>query len=183
MTGVVLGLTVMSDAFLYLVLQRKTGAAVESLPLFYIGTALCYLTLAIPVGRLADRIGRAPVYVGGHVLLAALYGVTLAWELNTAGLLVCIALYGAYYATTDGVIAALVSHTLRPDVRASGLGAVATGTSLAKLCGSVLLGAVWAWRGPTAVLTVCLVGTVSVLACVTPRLARLDARRHAAGPA
>ena len=29
------------------------------------------MTLAVPFGRLADRVGRGRVFVGGHVLLAA----------------------------------------------------------------------------------------------------------------
>ena len=29
--------------------------------------------LAVPLGRLADRIGRAPVFIAGHVLLIGCY--------------------------------------------------------------------------------------------------------------
>ena len=42
-------------------------------PLLYVGTNVAYLVLAVPLGRLADRVGRAKVLVGGHVVLIAAY--------------------------------------------------------------------------------------------------------------
>ena len=40
-------------------------------PLLFVGTALVYMLLAVPAGRLADRIGRGKVFLGGYVLLLA----------------------------------------------------------------------------------------------------------------
>ena len=39
-------------------------------PLLFVGTALVYMLLAVPAGRLADRVGRGRVFVGGYALLA-----------------------------------------------------------------------------------------------------------------
>jgi hypothetical protein len=61
------------------------------------------------------------------------------------------------------VIAALVSGATRADVRASGLAALTTATSLARLAGSVVVGIVWSWRGPETVVMLALVLTTAVL--------------------
>jgi MFS family permease len=154
---------VVSDAFLYLLLQWRRGGGAESIPLLYAGTAAAYLVLAAPVGRLADRIGRARVFLMGQVLMIVVYA-GIAWlQIELWTLAVCLLLHGAYYAATDGVIAALVSGATRSEVRASGLAALTTGTSLTRLAGSVLVGAIWSWRGPGTVVMLALIATVSVL--------------------
>ena len=47
-------------------------------PLLFVGTALAFMLLAVPVGRLADRIGRGRVFLGGYVLLLPVYASLLA---------------------------------------------------------------------------------------------------------
>ena len=59
---------VVSDAFLYLLLQWRRGGGAETIPLLYAGTASAYLVLAAPLGRLADRVGRARVFLIGQAL-------------------------------------------------------------------------------------------------------------------
>ena len=181
--GMLLGVTVMSDAFLYLMLQRRSGLQAETLPLLFIGTACAFLALAVPAGRLADRIGRARVFIGGHVILIALYAAALFGRLDTPGIVLCLILHGAYYAATDGVLPALASGILPAEVRASGLAAVATASSLARLVGSVLLGALWTWRGPGGVLAFALITTTIVLAWAAGRLPRAEVEARDGGVA
>ena len=66
-----LGLTSVADAFFYLRIQRDTSMSPSLFPLLYVGTAVTYLLLAIPAGRLGDRIGRGRVFLLGHGLLVA----------------------------------------------------------------------------------------------------------------
>jgi MFS family permease len=174
--GGLLNATVMGDAFLYLVLQRHAAIDMTALPLFYVTTAVFFLAFAIPMGQLADRVGRARVFLGGHVLVAILYAAALALPLNAAGVIVCLALYGAYYAATDGVLAALITGLGSTEVVGSRLGAVGTATSLARLCGAIVCGAIWSWQGPMAALGFTLASTLVVLAGFGPRLLKLDDR-------
>ena len=154
---------VVSDAFLYLLLQWRRGGGPETIPLLYVGTACAYLGLAVPFGRWADRVGRAPVFLMGQVFMVAVYA-GVAWTgLNPWTLALCLLLHGAYYAATDGVLVALVSGATQHEVRASGLAALTTATSLARLCGSVVVGVIWSWRGPQAVVMLALAGTVASL--------------------
>ena len=167
---------VVSDAFLYLLIQWRRGGGAETIPLLYAGTASAYLVLAAPLGRLADRVGRVRMFLIGQALMVAVFA-GIAWigiELWTLAL--CLLLHGAYYAATDGVLAALASSATRSDVRASGLAALTTATSLARLAGSVVVGVVWSWRGPETVVTLALIATAAALivSAVTLKGASLD---------
>jgi MFS family permease len=142
-----LALVTMSDAFLYLGLQRRLDFDLRLLPLLYVATAFVYMLLAVPVGRLADRHGRARVFVGGYVLLLLAYALVLLPGLGTAGLFGFLVLLGAYYAATDGVLMALASAVLPASLRGSGLALVVTATSLSRLAASIVFGAVWTFAG------------------------------------
>jgi MFS family permease len=152
-----------SDAFLYLLVQWKRGSGAESIPLLYAGTATSYLVLAVPLGRLADRIGRVPVFLMGQISMVLVYTGLAVLDIGLWTLALFLLLHGAYYAATDGVIAALVSASTPAEVRASGLAALTTATSLTRLAGSVLVGVIWSWRGPGTVVTLALVAAMAVL--------------------
>ena len=62
-----LGLVTISDAFIYLELEREIDFDASIFPLLYVGTASVFMVLAVPVGRLADRIGRVRVFFAGYV--------------------------------------------------------------------------------------------------------------------
>jgi MFS family permease len=172
--GALLSASVMSDAFLYVMLQRATGIAPESLPLLYIGTSCAFLVLAVPVGQVADRFGRALVFLAGHVLVIAVYLTLAVTHLGMGALVVCLILHGAYYAATDGVLAALASSLVPGEQRATGLGALSTATSLGRLAGSIILGAVWSWRGPSFAVGFSLIATAAALAWACTRLSLAD---------
>jgi MFS family permease len=174
---------VVSDAFLYLLLQWKRGSGAETIPLLYAGTATSYLVLAAPLGRLADRVGRTRVFVIGQACMVLVYAgvATLDVGLWTLGLV--LLLHGAYYASTDGVIAALVSTVTRSEVRASGLAALNTATSLTRLTGSVIVGVIWSWRGPGTVVTLALAASIGMLALSAYMLNATDDRPLETGTA
>jgi MFS family permease len=130
------------------------------------------MLLATPVGRLADRVGRGRVFVGGYVLLAGVYAALLLPTIGLPAMLVVLLLLGGYYAATDGVLMALASHLVPAELRASGLALVVTATSLARLVASIAFGAVWAAAGVHAAIVtfgVALVLTTSLAAVALTR--------------
>jgi MFS family permease len=147
--GTLLSLATISDGFLYVTLQRRVEFAARYFPLLYVATAAVFMLLAVPAGRLADRFGRARVFLGGYALLLVVYGSLLVpWTGGaTWPVVVDLILLGAYYAATDGVLMALAGALLPPAQRASGMALLITGTNLARLTGSVLFGLLWTWRG------------------------------------
>ncbi|MEW2437438.1 MFS transporter [Streptomyces caniferus] len=156
--AVLLGLTTISDSFLYLTLQRRLDLPTGWFPLLPLGTAAAFLLLAVPLGAVADRIGRRRLFLYGHLALLGAYGLLLV---PTAGgtVLVCavLVLHGAFYAATDGVLAAATADAVPEDARGSGLAVVQTGQTAARFVCSLAFGAAWtAWGDRTAVLTAAL---------------------------
>ncbi len=84
--AVMLGLFTMGDAFVYLTFQHTTSFTTKFFPLLYVGTALIYLLLAVPMGRLADRIGRGRVFLGGQLFLVGAYALLLLQNPGPAAL-------------------------------------------------------------------------------------------------
>ena len=149
-----LGLLTVGDGFLYLSLQRRDDFAAAMFPLLYVGTNLAYLVLAIPFGRLADRIGRAKVFIGGHVLLLVAYGFAAAPIGGWAWTITSLVLLGAFYAASDGVLAALVSKLVPAESRGTGIASAQTVVALARFASSLLFGALWVGLGRQEALVV-----------------------------
>ncbi|MCX5402624.1 MFS transporter [Streptomyces sp. NBC_00335] len=142
-----LGLTTVSDAFLYLLLQDRTGIGERWFPLLPLGTAAVFLLLAVPAGALADRIGRRTVFLTGHALLLAGYGLLL-WAPGLPALpYLVLALHGMFYAATDGVLPAAVAATVPAKLRATGIALVGTGQALSRFGCSLAFGAAWTVLG------------------------------------
>ena len=146
----VLGLATISDAFIYLSLQRKLGFSTGYLPLLFVATPAVYLTLAIPLGRVADRIGRIWVILGGYSALLVLYVMLSSAGAAPATGVICVFLLGSFYAMTDGVFAALASSELPEERRATGLAIVGTCNDVGRLVSSIAFGWLWSRGTPDA---------------------------------
>ncbi|MFB6577061.1 MFS transporter [Streptomyces sp. NPDC056402] len=156
--AVLLGLTTVSDAFVYLLLQRRTGIGDQWFPLMPLGTAAVFLLLAVPAGALADRIGRRTVFLVGHALLLAGYGLLLWAPAWPALPYLVLALHGMFYAATDGVLPAAVAATVPGELRATGMALVGTGQALARFGCSLAFGAAWTLWGTGPALAAAAVG-------------------------
>jgi len=142
-----LGLATIGDAFLYLQLDDRLDLPDSVFPLLYVGTSSIFMVMAVPAGRLSDRVGRAKVFTLGYAILLALYLVLLSGA-RADLLLPCTLLgLGFFYACTDGVLAALGSAAVPEGVRGTGLAALGTATGLAQFGASLAFGALWATVG------------------------------------
>jgi MFS family permease len=165
-----LGLATIGDAFLYLQLDDRLDLADSLFPLLYVGTSSIFMVMAVPAGRLSDRIGRAKVFTFGYAVLLALYVVLLSGAHSHLLLPATLLGLGFFYACTDGVLAALGSAAVPEAVRGTGLAALGTATGLAQFGASIAFGALWATAGVhvafvvfTAGLAVALAATAVVL--------------------
>ncbi|GAQ53669.1 MFS transporter [Streptomyces acidiscabies] len=149
--ALLLGLATVSDSFVYLLLQRRLDVPDRWFALLPLGTAAAFLLLALPLGRVADRVGRWRVFLAGHAALLAAYVVLLAsWHSAALPYLVLL-LHGAFYAATDGVLMAAASDSVPEELRSSGLALVQTGQALARFACSLGFGAMWTvWGDRTA---------------------------------
>ena len=158
LVGSGLGLLTISDAFVYLVIQRQTHLDVKWFPLLFLGTAMAYLGFAVPIGRIADRVGRGRVFLAGHLALLGVYLVLRFADLGTGAVLLTLLLFGLYYASTDGVLMALASPTIPKRLRTSGFALITTGTATTRFVSSVAFGAIWVAWGPQAAMLLFLIG-------------------------
>jgi MFS family permease len=139
--GTVLSLFTVSDGFIYLLLQQKTGTEAGLVPLFFVATATAYMAFSVPAGILADRFGRGRVFVAGYAVLGVVYLLLfLPAAIGTGTQLVCLLLLGLYYAGTEGVLMAAASSIVQRHRRATGLAILATCIGLGKLVSSLLFG-------------------------------------------
>src|SRR3954469_24321798 len=145
--GAGLGLATVSDGFVYLTLKDEIDFSNALFPLLATGTAVLFMLLAAPLGRLSDRVGRGRVLIGGYLLLLAVYCVLMLPSAGAVSLIAVLALLGTYYAATDGVLMAMGSTHLPEALRGSGLALLGTATSITRLLASLLFGALWTWLG------------------------------------
>ncbi|MFE2549961.1 MFS transporter [Streptomyces sp. NPDC059355] len=176
--ALLLGLCTVSDAFLFLLLQRATGIADRWFALLPLGTAAAFFLLALPLGRLADRIGRWRVFLGGHLALLLAYGLLLTGGHQPTLPYAVLLLHGGFYAATDGVLMAAAAGAVPEEHRGGGLALVQTGQALARFAASLGFGAAWTVWGPRPALAVAAVLlAVAAAACAWLRPAdAMDAR-------
>jgi MFS family permease len=167
-----LSLASVSDALIYVGLQRTIDFEPAVFPLLYVITAVSFMALAIPVGQLADRIGKVPVLLGGHALLFLVYGVLLFSSVGYGVLILCLLALGGYFAATEGVMTALAGAVLPEKLQASGIGILITVTSLARLVSSVAFGALWLAIGLHSAVLVFAAALVLAMAIAAPLLLR-----------
>lgn len=175
LAALVLSLASVSDALIYVGLQRKIDFEPAVFPLLYVVTAVAFMALAIPVGRLADRVGRVPVLLVGFALLFVVYGALLMNSLGYVGLIVCLIALGAYFAASEGVLTAIAGAVLPEDLQASGIGILITVVSIGNLVSSLAFGALWVTLGLQQAVMV----FAFALAVAAPLLVR--SHRHALG--
>lgn len=173
-----LALASVSDALIYVGLQRQSGFEPTVFPLLFVVTAFAFMALAIPVGRLADRIGRAPVLLAGHALLLPVYGLLLS-PVGTAGVFLCLLALGAYFAATEGVTTALAGAILPDRLQATGIGMLITVVSLGKLGSSLAFGALWFALGLQSAVLLFAAALAVALMVATPLLLRLQREQAA----
>nr|WP_042188591.1 MFS transporter [Kibdelosporangium sp. MJ126-NF4]CEL18337.1 Permeases of the major facilitator superfamily [Kibdelosporangium sp. MJ126-NF4]CTQ97821.1 Permeases of the major facilitator superfamily [Kibdelosporangium sp. MJ126-NF4] len=170
--AVLLGLVTVGDSFVYLLLQSRLDIEPAYFAVLPLGTAAVYLTLAVPAGRLADKVGRWKMFLAGHVALLVAY-VALVGAADGAVLL-CLTLlgHGVFYAFTDGVLMAAAAPLLPERLRTSGMALLQTGQAVAKMISAILFGLAWTvWGMQAAVITATVAfGLVVALALLRRRI-------------
>ena len=164
--GMFLALGTANDGFIYLILLKKSDTNSGYLPLFYVATAAAYAAFSIPAGICADRFGRASIFLGGYAALGALYLLLFFMPaIDPPAQAFFLLLLGLYYAGTEGVLMAMASAAIPPEMRASGLAILATAIALGKAGSSLLFGWVWETYGaPSAIVTFAAILTAAMLA-------------------
>ena len=130
-----------SDAFLILRAQN-IGLPALLVPLAYFSFNAVYSALSWPAGSWSDRIGRRPLLVAGYLFFGLIYlGFALAnkaWQVWPL-----FALYGLYYAATEGIQKALVVDVVPAGRRGTAIGLLNALTGVAAFPASLVAGYLW----------------------------------------
>ena len=131
-----------SDLFLILRAQNLGVRAVLA-PALGLVFNLVYTSLSWPAGKLSDRVPRRILVVLGYFIYGAVY---LGFSLSRGPKLVWVlfAVYGTYYALTEGVLRAWIADLVPSASRGSVYGVFNWLAGVAAFPASVLAG--WLWR-------------------------------------
>lgn len=130
-----------SNAFL-LLKAGNAGFDPASVVLLYFLYNMVSSLLALPFGRISDRIGRKRLLVGGYMVFALVYA-GFAWAPNKAIIVAAFALYGVFTAMTAGVERAFISEIAPQELKGTMLGLQSTIVGIALLPASVIAGLLW----------------------------------------
>jgi MFS family permease len=177
-----LGLMSIGEVYVFLELQDRDNLARTYYSLLLVGMNLAYLILALPLGRLADRIGRWPVFVAGYVALLLAYLGAGGPMSGTAITCVCLALLGAFYAATDGMLAAMAGQSTAAPVRASAIASAQTVLAAASFCSSLIFASLWTAIGRSHALLVMAVALGVVIPVALVLLRQTGSANRAPAP-
>jgi MFS family permease len=138
-----------SDAFILLRGQERGLNILHVMGMSLTFNAI-YTAFAGPLGALSDRIGRRKLIIGGWVAYGLVYlGFAFSktgWEIWTL-----FALYGFYYAATEGTARALVADLVPESNRGTAYGLYNAAVGITALPASLIAGLLWqgvgAWTG------------------------------------
>lgn len=158
-----------SDAFLILRAQTA-GVSVMAIPLLWAAHHGSKVLSSLWGGDLSDRLGRRRLIVSGWILYAAVYA-GFAFVSNNISVWVLFLIYGIYFGLAEGAEKALVADLVRPEQRGTAYGLYNLAFSITVLPASILMGAVWDWKGPTTafLMSAVLGATAAVLLLVLVR--------------
>jgi len=141
--GVVLVFTLgnSTDAFL-LLRANQLGVALALTPVLWASFNAIKAAIGTYAGGLSDRIGRKPLIVGGWIVYAVVYlgfaKASAAWHAWAL-----FAVYGLFYAMTEGTERALVADIVPPSRRGTAYGWYNLSIGLGALPASLIFGAIW----------------------------------------
>jgi MFS family permease len=169
-----------TDAFL-LLRANQLGVAVALAPILWALLNFTKAALGTWGGALSDRLGRKPLIIGGWLVYAAVYfafgRASVAWHAWAL-----FAVYGVFYAMTEGTEKAFVADLVPRVRRGSAYGWYNLAIGLGALPASLIFGAIWDRSGaPTAFMVgagLALVAALGMMFVVPPTAAL--ARKSAA---
>lgn len=132
-----------SSDFFVVLRAQNLGSSVFHIALMLVLFNATYAAIALPAGRLSDRLGRRRVIAMGWGVYALVYlGFALATNLWQVWLL--FACYGIYYGVVEGVARAFVADLVPAEKRGTAYGLYHGVVGLTLIPASLIAG--WMWQ-------------------------------------
>jgi MFS family permease len=137
-----------STAFLLLRAQQ-VGWSAGGVALVYLTYNLIAAALSLPLGHLADRIGRRPLLLTGYLAYVIAYG-TAAFLPTRTGAVIAFVVLAVHVALMDGQAKSLITDLVPRERRATAFGTYSAAVGIALLPASLAAGLLWERVGPAA---------------------------------
>jgi len=147
---VVLLFTLGNSSNTFLLLRAKSaGFDDKTVILLYFIYNLTASVLAIPFGKISDRIGRKKVLIAGYLMFSAVYFGFATARTNWLFIILFV-MYGIYTAMSAGVERAFIAEIAPTQLKGTMLGLHSTIAGIALLPASVIAGFWWEYVGAFA---------------------------------
>ena len=159
-----------TDAFLIRRAQMAGVSLGQGTLLLWAALHLSKVASSLVGGHLSDKLGRKTLIVSGWLLYAAVY-LCFAFVSTPAGAWALFLIYGIYFGLAEGAEKAMVADLVQPEQRGTAYGLYNLAFGITVLPASLLMGALWDWRGPATAFAVsaCIGTTAALLLALTVR--------------
>lgn len=130
-----------SNTFLLLKAQER-GFSMSQVLLLYLIFNVSTSILAIPSGKLSDKLGRSAILVPGYVIYGLVY-IGFATIVSKTAILFLFIAYGAYTAFISGAERAFIAEAAPADFKGTLLGIYGMLQGIGLLFSSIIAGAMW----------------------------------------
>jgi MFS family permease len=161
----IVGLFTLSNSsdFFLLLRARDAGVSIASIPLLWAALHASKVLSSVFGGDLSDRLGRKRLIVSGWILYAAVYA-GFAFVNSVGSVWVLFLIYGVYFGLVEGAEKALVADLVSAEKRGTAYGLYNLAFGITVFPASLMMGALWDWRGPaTAFLVSAALGVSAAL--------------------
>jgi MFS family permease len=138
-----------SDAFIILRAQER-GLSIAGIFAMLIAFNFVYTVIALPAGKLSDRIGRRRIIMAGWSLYVLTY-LGIAVARSAVHIVILYVIYGAYYGLSYGTAKAMVADMVPAESRGMAYGTYNAVLGLTDLPASLIAGVLWSgvgtWKG------------------------------------
>lgn len=131
-----------SNAFLLLKAQER-GFSASHVILLYLAYSISASLLAIPAGRLSDKVGRSRILVPGYLIFGLVY-LGFGFLSSSSAMVLLFIAYGAYQALISGAERAFIVEKSPAGLQGTLLGLYGMIQGIGLLLSSIIAGLLWA---------------------------------------
>lgn len=142
--------TLSNFSYAFLLLRANdVGIATELVPLVYLFYNIVYVVISIPLGDLADKIGKVRMLSIGFFVFG-LVSLGFGFIENIWVLIVLFGGYAVFLSIYEVSSRAFIPELVRPELRGTAYGVYHTATGLAAFPASAIVGGLWQFVGVEA---------------------------------
>ncbi|MBI4138917.1 MFS transporter [Candidatus Uhrbacteria bacterium] len=150
-------LTKINDS-LFLLRASDTGIPLAWIPLLFAGFTLLYAVISYPIGIWSDRVGKLPFIAAGWLVLAVVE-LSFAFQPSLPASLGLFALFGLFYALTEGSGRAFIADLVPQASRGSAYAIFHSIVGFCVILGGYGLGRIWDVASPSVAFGIAAVGS------------------------